>query len=133
MMATTQAVENSHQIILVVEDEALIRDLLSEVLESEGMEVVAKSDADQALAYLTDAASDVALILTDINMPGSMNGAQLANYSMRVWPAIPIVAMSGMETFESAGICAEVRFLRKPFAMADMVSSVRTALAGAVQ
>ena len=130
MMDSVHPPVTGHQIVLVVEDEVMIRELVCDVLESEGLEAVAKCDADQALAYLRDDASHVALIFTDINMPGSMDGAGLANYSRLAWPDIPVLAMSGMETCESAGITGSVSLIRKPFAMADMMSKVRTALAG---
>ena len=128
MTSSPKATTTHNQIILVVEDEVLISEILCEILENEGLAAVAKPDADQALAYLNAHAHFVALILTDINMPGSINGAGLANHSRLAWPQIPIIVMSGKETPEGAGISVETPFLRKPFVMAEMVSAVRASL-----
>lgn len=116
--------------ILVVEDEAIISKLLCEVLESEGFETISRPSADLALAYLAQDAASVSLILTDINMPGAANGADLANQSVIAWPEIPLIVMSGLETPESAGITADVSFIRKPFAIVDILQVVRQKLRG---
>ena len=63
--------------ILLVEDEGLIREWLSEALEEAGYAVVAVSNADEAIAVL-EARNDIYLVLTDIDMPGSMDGLKLA-------------------------------------------------------
>lgn len=129
MMAAVQSLDPGYPVILVVEDEALISEILCEVLQSEGLNTVAKPDADQALLYLSHSAPGVALILTDVNMPGSINGAALANHALTQWPAIPIIAMSGLETSETAGIDCRVAFIQKPFALSEMLLIVKTALA----
>lgn len=123
-VSTTRA-----QTILLVEDEAVINDLLCDLLESEGFDVVAKANADEALEHLTQASSGVSLILTDINMPGAINGAELANHAIKKWPAIPIIVMSGLESPQSMGISTDVVFMRKPFGMTEMIRTVHKALA----
>jgi DNA-binding response OmpR family regulator len=116
--------------ILVVEDELVIRELVCEVLESEGFTTQAEENADCALDFLNRQSGNVSLLLTDVNMPGRMNGADLARTSTRLWPSIPIVMMSGFETRESAGVGQHTMFMRKPFSMDEMLSRVRSALAG---
>jgi CheY-like chemotaxis protein len=115
-------------LILVVDDEAIIRELICDVLESEGFLTEAKENADLAMEFLTLRSSEVALLLTDINMPGSMNGAALAHLSAHSWPTIPIVAMSGLESPESAGLGKDVMFMRKPFSLEKVLGCVQLAL-----
>lgn len=117
------------QMVLVVEDEPLIRDLLCEILESEGFVTKGMANADRALAFLIDQSSRVCLILTDINMPGTINGADLARTSIRLWPAIPIVVMSGMETLETAGLGQNLAFVRKPFTVKKILAVIQKVLA----
>lgn len=114
--------------ILVVDDEEIIREILCEVLESEGFVAQAVESADLALEFLHRESSTVALVLTDINMPGNIDGAELVKVSSRIWPSIPIVVMSGVATLQSAGIGNAAWFVRKPFAVDDMVACLRNAL-----
>lgn len=128
MASTSHPPSQPAQTILVVEDEAVINDLLCDILEGEGFDVVAKANADEALEHLVQASSGVSLILTDINMPGAINGAELANHAIKTWPAIPIIVMSGLENPQSMSISADVLFMRKPFGMTEMVRKVQRAL-----
>jgi len=61
-------------------------------------------------------------------MPGSMNGAGLANYSAQTWPEIPIMIMSGHETPESSGVTIPVSFVRKPWTLGQLLDGVEKAL-----
>lgn len=112
------------QLILVVEDEPIIRELLCEILECEGFNTKSMENADLALDFLTSQANLVGLLLTDINMPGNINGADLANTSAKLWPSMPIVVMSGFESPQTAGIIKAVKFLTKPFSMDNMVAVI---------
>lgn len=116
------------QSILVVEDESIIRELLCEVLEIEGYTTLPMENADLALAYMEVHFLEIALLLTDINMPGVINGAELANTSNGLWPSIPVVVMSGFETLASAGIHSGALFVGKPFTMDQMMTGIRAAL-----
>lgn len=80
--------------ILVVDDDWLIRDLISTVLREDGAVVAEAADADEAWKHLT-AGSPVDLVFTDHNMPGSMNGAQLAALIRRELPGVDVVVVSG--------------------------------------
>ena len=80
--------------VLVVEDEALISELISDALLDCGFQVHAVATADDALRYLLDGAP-VDLLFTDINLPGEMDGAMLAQQARRMRPQLPIVFASG--------------------------------------
>ena len=81
-------------VILIVEDEFLLRMDSVEILELAGFEVISATNADEAIAILS-ARSDVHLVFTDIQMPGSMDGLKLASFVRDRWPPIKIVVTSG--------------------------------------
>jgi DNA-binding NtrC family response regulator len=116
-------------LVLVVEDEVVIREFVCELLTDEGWKAEGVESADDALAFLNQHSNEVGLLLTDILMPGSMNGAGLANYSAQTWPEIPIMIMSGHETPESSGVTIPVSFVRKPWTLGQLLDGVEKALA----
>ncbi|MCF7545009.1 response regulator [Pseudomonas petrae] len=115
-------------LILVVEDEEIIREFVCEILEDEGFNTHALETADEAATYLESSSADVALLLTDILMPGTLNGADLANLSRNKYPHIPILIMSGHETPESSGVAHPVVFIRKPWSFGQLLQGVNRAL-----
>jgi len=115
-------------LILVVEDEPIIREFVCEILQSEGFTTEGMANADDAMAFLMEKADQVRLLLTDIRMPGSLDGAELSNHTGLVWPQIPILVMSGHETPESSGVKHAVTFIRKPWTIGQMVDGVEKAL-----
>jgi DNA-binding NtrC family response regulator len=115
-------------VILVVEDDALILEFLCEILQDEGYVVQPQPSADAASVYLQEHAPDVRLLLTDITMPGTLNGADLANLFGDRWPEKPIMIMSGFETPESSGVRHEVSFIKKPWALGQLLDCVEGAL-----
>lgn len=120
--------EQQRGLILVVEDEAIIRDFVCEILGDEGFTTHALETADEAKTYLSAHADKVSLLLTDILMPGELNGADLANLSGEQWPRIPILIMSGHETPESSGVKHLVTFVRKPWSFGQLLDGVDKAL-----
>ena len=115
-------------LILVVEDDPLILEFLCEILQDEGFVVEAHVSADAASAYLEQHSDGVRLLLTDITMPGTLNGADLANQFGDRWPDKPIMIMSGFETPESAGVRHSVSFIKKPWALGQLLDCVEGAL-----
>lgn len=110
--------------VLVVDDEPVIREFVCEILEGEGMTAVPMDNADSAAAYLGEHVEDIDVLITDIRMPGSMDGAQLANLVAEKYPQIPIIVMSGYETPATASIRYKVRFLPKPWSIGQLLDSV---------
>ena len=80
--------------ILTVEDEFLISEYLREILEGGGHEVIATFDADEAIEVL-ERVGDIQLVITDINMPGSMDGLRLAAAIRDRWPPIRLIVVTG--------------------------------------
>ena len=116
------------ELILVVEDDPLILEFLCEILQDEGFVVQPQISADAASQYLEQHAQDVRMLLTDITMPGKLNGADLANLFGDRWPDKPIMIMSGFETPESSGVRHAVSFIKKPWALGQLLDCVQNAL-----
>ncbi|CAI8826516.1 Sensor histidine kinase/response regulator [Pseudomonas chlororaphis] len=118
------------RLLLVVEDESMILEFLCEILQDEGFATQAMPSADAALRFLESHPEQVRLLLTDINMPGTLNGAGLANRVRERWPGMPVLVMSGYETPQSSGIRYPVSFIRKPWTIGQILDSVDEALNG---
>lgn len=101
-------------LILVVEDDPLILEFLCEILQEEGFVVEPQISADAAAAYLEQHAPQVGMLLTDITMPGKLNGADLANQFGDRWPDKPIMIMSGFETPKAQACGTRSRSSRSP-------------------
>jgi len=110
-------------IVLVVEDEILIRELVAEELAEAGYIVVVANDADQAIAIL-EARQDIHLVFTDINMPGSMDGLKLAAAVRDRWPPVHIIITSGK--IRPLEIPANALFIPKPYVGENVVAAMRT-------
>ena len=115
-------------LILVVEDDPLILEFLCEILQEEGFAVEPQISADAASIYLEENSNRVSLLLTDITMPGKLNGADLANQFGDRYPDKPIMIMSGFETPETSGVRHEVSFIKKPWALGQLLDCVEGAL-----
>jgi two-component system, response regulator PdtaR len=110
--------------ILVVEDEALISEYLCSILEDAGHQVVPCGTADEALAIL-ESRHDFRLVITDIVMPGSMNGLMLANLVRSRWPSIEIFVASGNARPAVDQMPAQSRFFSKPYVPKQITDAVR--------
>jgi len=115
--------------ILVVEDEFLIRLTLVEALSDEGFDVIEAETGDAALP-LIEADPTICVLLTDIQLPGSLNGTRLAERARASRPTLPIIFVSGRPdpTAESAASPLD-RYIAKPYTLNDICAAVR-ALAG---
>ena len=82
-------------VVLLVEDELLLRMDATAMVAEAGFEVVEAGDADEAIAIL-ESRRDIGIVFTDIQMPGSMDGLKLAHAIRGRWPPIRIVATSGL-------------------------------------
>ena len=100
--------------VLVVEDEMLLRMRAVDIVEDAGFRSVEAIDADQALSIL-ESRSDISLLFTDIQMPGSMDGLKLAHAVHDRWPAIKIILVSGQVKPSPADRPIDSRFLASPW------------------
>ena len=115
------------QRILIVEDEFLIRLTLSEVLADEGYQVLEAESGDEAIAIL-DATSGIALLLTDIQLPGVLDGRALVHRIRQRLPELPVIFMTGRpDALDQAG--ARDMFVAKPYLPSEICAAVRKMLA----
>jgi CheY-like chemotaxis protein len=106
--------------VLVVDDEAIARDFIERALTQEGYQVVLASDAETALEILRSMDRKVALVITDLVMPG-MGGHAFALEVGKLPSAPPVLYISAYE--KPQGEMAQ-RFLQKPFSIADLTATV---------
>lgn len=111
-------------VVLVVEDEMLLRMRAVDMVEDAGYASVEAMDADEAVAIL-ESRSDIALMLTDIQMPGSMDGLTLAHAVHERWPPIKIILVSGQLKLANINIPADSRFFGKPLEAKEMIAQLQ--------
>jgi two-component sensor histidine kinase/CheY-like chemotaxis protein len=110
--------------VLIVEDEMVLRMRAVDIVEDAGFNPVEAVNADDALAIL-ESRSDIELLFTDIQMPGSMDGLKLAYAVHERWPQIKIILVSGQLTLTDADKPADSRFYGKPLAVKAMIAEMQ--------
>src|SRR6476646_5868992 len=110
--------------VLVVEDEMMLRMRAVDIVQDAGFIPVEAVNADEALAIL-ESRSDIELLFTDIQMPGSIDGLKLAHAVHERWPAIKIILVSGKLTPTDAETPALSRFFGKPLEMKQMIAEMQ--------
>ena len=104
----------SNAVVLVVEDNPLILLSAIDLVETAGFECVGAQSADEAIAIL-EARMDIRLVFTDVEMPGTMDGAKLAHYIRDRWPPIHLIVASGKAILEESKLPTGSRFFAKPY------------------
>src|ERR1700722_18969514 len=102
------------RVVLIVEDEILLRMNAAEMIGDAGFDVVEARNADEAIEIL-EACSDIRVVFTDIQMPGSMDGLKLARFVRSRWLPIKIVATSGFVKIGTDDLPEGSRFLPQPY------------------
>ena len=115
--------------VLIVEDEMVLRMRAVDIVEDAGFRPVEAVNADQAISIL-ESRSDISLLFTDIQMPGSMDGLKLAHAVHDRWPAIKIILVSGQVNPSEAERPADSRFFGKPLSVEQMITELQ-AMVGA--
>ncbi len=114
-------------VVLVVDDEAVLRLIASDVLEENGFQVLEAENAKAALKMLAEHPG-VRVLFTDINMPGALDGLDLAREVHVRWPAIKLVVTSGRAKPLGREMPDSVRFVAKPYSPDRLVEEIRQAL-----
>jgi CheY-like chemotaxis protein len=122
--------EHERPVVLIVEDELLLRIDAAEMIKAAGFEVVEAANADQAIEVL-EARRDITVVFTDIQMPGSMDGLKLARAVRGRWPPIKIIATSGRVHVGEMDLPEGGRFLPKPYSHAEVARVLREVTIGA--
>lgn len=119
------------ELILVVDDQASVRDLLHTVLLNHGYQVTLARDGAEGLQFFSAEPGRVALVLTDLHMP-NISGKSFAELLRPIRPDVPILFMSGLDSSEEGGESGPVRsgdpFLLKPFKPAALLETIHRLL-----
>lgn len=121
-------------LVLVVDDHALVRDLVVRMLNCAGHQTLAVSDADQAFALWSRSPAIFKLIVTDILMPSSLDGLTLGRLIQTREPGMPVLYISGSEHSDASATLVEGRnFFRKPFDPGKFLAAVERLVEGRAQ
>jgi len=111
-------------VVLVVEDDFLLRMDAVDIVRSGGFDAVEAGNADEAIAIL-EARPTIHVVFTDIQMPGSMDGLKLAKFVKDRWPPIKIVTTSGRVRIAGDDLPDGGRFIPKPYSPAQVIGTLR--------
>ena|SRR5947209_6986992 len=117
-------------VVLVVEDEMLLRMSAVDMVEDAGFTSLEAVDADEAVAIL-ESRSDIALLFTDIQMPGSMDGLKLAHAVHNRWPPIKIIIVSGQLKLADLDIPENSCSFDKPLKAELMIAQMQSMICDA--
>ena len=126
------SVGKSRPVVLVVEDEPLLRMLAVEVVEEAGFPAIEACDADEAVKLL-ESRGDITLLFTDINMPGSMDGIKLAHAVRDRWPPIKILVVSGQQRLQFSDLPSNSCFHGKPYQVSALVKKIRSLIGSPIE
>jgi CheY-like chemotaxis protein len=105
---------SSRPVVLLVEDELLVRMAAADALVDAGFDVIESANA-QAAHEILMVRDDIQVLFTDVKMPGPMDGLELASLVRRCWPHILIVITSGHLKPESVPLPDDALFIAKPY------------------
>ena len=134
-----QAVRGGHETVLVVEDEDEVRRAAVRLLEGIGYTVIEADTGETALRLMGERGAEIALVFSDIVMPGSVSGPQLASQLLESHPHVPVILTSGYSPDVMGGDAAASggrplrpgrNFLQKPYREAEVAAAVRAMLDG---
>lgn len=117
-------------IVLYVEDNANVREALTDALDAQGYKIIAANDGSEALRLMVDA-GEIDLLLADIVLPGVINGIELAEAVQKSQPGAGILLITGYSSEELAkrGIAEEnFKVLRKPVRLNELIQSIADVL-----
>ena len=115
-------------VILVVEDEPLIRMHAVDMIEYAGYEVIEAGNADEAIALL-ETNANIQVVFSDIDMPGSMDGFKLLAAVRNRWPPIKLIATSGHVKMQDGDLPKDGHFISKPYRADQLAKTIRDSIA----
>jgi two-component system, response regulator PdtaR len=110
-------------VVLVVEDNALIRTGVLDSVAAAGFETLGAASADEAIRIL-EARPDIHLVFTDVGMPGTMDGIKLSHYIRHRWPPVKLIVTSGKFTVDESHLPMGAMFFPKPYDESAIVEAM---------
>jgi DNA-binding NtrC family response regulator len=117
------AEDDSALVVLVVEDEVLVRMIACDILTEGGYHPIEAVNADEALV-LIDARPDIAVMFTDVDMPGEINGLGLVRLVAMKRPALPLIVTTGAAEIAPGDLPPGTAFLAKPYAPSALLTLI---------
>ena len=117
-----------HPVVLLVEDEPLVRLTQVDILKESDFWVVEAQDADEAFELLKSR-PEINAILTDVNMPGSMDGFEFARLVRQGWPEVAVLVISGKTGPGPGDLPPNATFLHKPIMPDDLIAALQDVMA----
>jgi len=124
-MTHTPATPVQPIVVVVAEDEGLLRAIAADVLGDEGFTAIEAEHAAAALTICAAQADEIDILFTDVHMPGPMNGVELARRVREQWPWISVVITSGHLPVNRSELPEGTRFLAKPYDLGQVVGVFR--------
>ena len=118
------AMRAARRTILVVEDELLLLQILAEELEDMGYRVLATMRGDEALKQLEAAALGIDLLITDIRLPGALDGWTIAEEARRIKPELPVIYVTGYSANAPREVPGSI-LIPKPYRLAAIINAAR--------
>jgi two-component system, response regulator PdtaR len=116
--------EESRPGVLVVEDDPLVRFALAQSLSDAGIVALEAGNSNEALSLLAEA-DDIRVVVTDIDMPGSINGLGLARILTDAKPYVHVILISGVPLSKDTRLPPGTKFIQKPFSFDQLNGVVR--------
>jgi DNA-binding NtrC family response regulator len=112
-------------VVVLAEDEPLVRMAAAQALQDEGFDVREAEHAESALSILQAHSSSVHVLFTDVQMPGAMDGVALAHHTAKCWPWIGLLIASGGARIDRITLPPASRFLMKPYEHGHAAGHIR--------
>jgi CheY-like chemotaxis protein len=111
-------------VVLVVEDDGFLQLAALDLVETAGFVGIVASNADEAIAIL-EARDDVRIVMTDVEMPGSMDGLKLSHFIRNRWPPVHLIIVSGRAMLSESQIPSGTKFFSKPYDDGAIVAQLK--------
>ncbi len=109
--------------LLIAEDDAFIRAMIAEFLRDSGFDVLEAENADEAVTVLENE-NDISLLFSDVKMPGSMDGCDLARQVRQRWPDTRVLLTSGYSSALAEARSTEGAVLPKPYRPLSVLAAI---------
>ena len=117
----------NHRMVVVIEDDPVLRTEAAELFESAGLSVMSFSAGEEAIAFVQENPGSIAGIFTDVGLTGEIDGLKLAAYVSEAAPGVAIVVTSGAVLERPDHLSPNVRFLVKPWHPLDVINAMQDA------
>lgn len=111
-------------LILIVDDEQDVLQFAATSLKDFGYRTLTATSADEAIEHLNERSKEIDLVITDVRMPGEMDGAELAFTARSRWPTIGLIVLSGYFDPKASRLPMGCAFLAKPYRLSDLLLMV---------